>query len=139
MGLLGKLTGKDQKNELRNQYNDSLAASYLEEEQALERMVAEQTNEHAKIAAYRQSLIFSKQQEERFLQEKTSLSKLQAEKEEAFKIACQKIKHNMRLIRAGLHACMSGCIEVVEILRKRNNVIRFAFFNSYSLQVAKGE
>ena len=137
MGGLGKLTGKDKKNELRNQYNNSLAESYLEEDRALERIIAEKVNEHAKIATHRQSLISSKQQEtESFLQEKTLLLKSQAEREEAFKAACQKIKDNMQLIRAGLHACMSGDIEIVELLLKKDNGLRLAFFNLYPLHIA---
>ena len=137
MGGLGKLTGKDKKNELRNQYNNSLAESYLEEDRALERIIAEKTNEHAKIGVHRQSLISSKQQEtQSFLQEKTSLLNAQAKREETFKAACQKIKDNMQLIRAGLHACMSGDVEMVELLLKKEYGLQLVFFNLYPLHIA---
>lgn len=130
------ITGKHQ---VKKQYHQGVEKSYALETEMQAALYVQLCTEQAKIAEQRHATqIFTQQETERFLKEKTELPKLQAEKEAAFKIGCDEIRHEMLFIRAALYACMEGNIEMVKsfLVSNYSNQYRRIFLNLYPLHIA---
>ncbi len=134
-----KVSGK---HDLRKQYDQSIEKISEDESRILAELNSELQNELAKLAAERANLEVVKQQETaQHLKEKTAaiqqLEAAQTQRKQAFEIACQNVKNNMRLVKAALIGCMSGDIKVVETLLKNSNIsLRLFFFSLLPLHVA---
>ncbi len=134
-----KVSGK---HDLRKQYDQSIEKISEDESRILAELNSELQNELAKLAAERANLEVVKQQETaQHLKEKTAaiqqLEAAQTQRKQAFEIACQNVKNNMRLVKAALMACMSGDVKVVEALLKNSNIsLRLFFFSLLPLHIA---
>lgn len=129
------------KAKLKKQYNHCLNELNQEEVKLINKLNSDYQNLSGKLAQDQSAAHVARQHEiNKHNQEMAlvpvQLNKEQAERDSLFQLHCKLLKEETQLIRSALEACMSGDVEVVNIVLNQKESTRERFFRYCPLHIA---